>query len=138
MKKYALIENGVVVATQQTNRSLPPEWIEIPESAGVGYVEQPDGSFLPPEPAAPETKITRLAFRNRFTLSEKIAVETAAESDAAIRVMLKDQEAATYIDLSRQDTIDGVNYLASQNLITAARAEEVLTAPIQPHEVPKG
>ena len=85
-----------------------------------------------------KTQITRLAFRQRFTLAEKVAIETAAETDATTRVMLKDQEAASYIDLNRQDTINGINYLVSEGHLTAARGEEILTTPVQPHELPNG
>ena len=83
------------------------------------------------------TKITRLAFRQRFTIAEKVGIETAAETDITVRVMMKDQDAATYIDLSRQDTIDGVNYLVSQGLLTQDRADEILNAPVQPVELPQ-
>lgn len=76
------------------------------------------------------TKITKLAFRNRFTFDEKVAVESAAESNASIRVMLKDQEAAEYIDLSRAETVAGVNALVTASLITQQRADEILTNPV--------
>lgn len=90
-----------------------------------------------------DSRITKLAFRQRFTFAEKVEVETAAETNAGIRVMLKDQEAANFIDLSRQDTIDGVNYLTTvmrqdgiTPLISTQRASEILTNPIQPVERP--
>ena len=89
-------------------------------------------------PVVPATRITRLAFRNRFTFAEKVAIETAAETDAALRVLLKDQEAATFIDFSRQDTQQGVQLLVSKNLITASRAAEILSLTIQPEEAFKG
>lgn len=79
---------------------------------------------------AESVKITKLAFRNRFTFAEKVAVETAAESDPVVRVLLKDQEAATFIDLSRQDTIDGVQLLVSKSLLTQVRADEILSLTI--------
>lgn len=92
-------------------------------------VEVPDGAVI--SGVINDSRITKLAFRQRFTFAERVAIETAAETDASVRVMLKDQEAATFIDLSRQDTIDGVNALASGGLITAQRASEILTNPIQ-------
>jgi hypothetical protein len=84
------------------------------------------------------SRITRLAFRNRFTFAEKVAIETAAESDATVRVMLKDQEAATFIDLARIDTQQGVQLLVSKNLITAQRASEILSLTIQAEEAFNG
>jgi hypothetical protein len=84
------------------------------------------------------SRITRLAFRNRFTFAEKVAIETAAESDATVRVLLKDQEAATFIDLARIDTQQGVQLLVSKNLITAQRASEILSLTIQAEEAFNG
>lgn len=103
--------------------------ITVPEDANVS-------DQLPASVAS--TKITKLAFRNRFTFAEKVAIETAAETDPAVRVLLKDQEAATFIDLSRRDTQDGVQLLASKTLLTPERAEEILGAPIQPDEIYRG
>lgn len=107
----------------QTILSTPKHTVEVPDSATVGGIVS-------------DSRITKLAFRQRFTFAEKVAIETAAETDASVRVMLKDQEAASFIDLSRQDTIDGVNALASAGLITAPRASEILTNPIQSIERP--
>lgn len=81
-----------------------------------------------------QTKITRLAFRNRFTFAEKVAIETAAETDAAVRVLLKDQESATFIDLFREDTQQGIQMLVDKALLNSARASEVLSLTIQPEE----
>ena len=88
--------------------------------------------------AAPvaDNKITKLAFRHRFTFAERVAIETASASDASVRVMMKDQESATYIDIARQDTIDGVNALATATLITPERAASILTDAIQEIERP--
>ncbi len=80
------------------------------------------------------TKLTRLAFRNRFTFAEKVAIETAAEGDATVRVLLKDQESATHIDLARPDTQQGVQLLVSKNLITSTRGAEILSLTIRPEE----
>jgi hypothetical protein len=79
--------------------------------------------------------ISKLAFRNRFTFAERVAIETASVNNPTVRVMLKDMEAATYIDLSRQDTKDAVNALAQFGLITADKAYKILNAPVQAVEV---
>lgn len=83
-------------------------------------------------------KLTRLAFRNRFTFAEKVAIETAAETDAALRVLLKDQSEATYIDLTRADTQQGVQLLVSKGLLTAERASEILSLNVQSDEEFRG
>lgn len=89
--------------------------------------------FLPSKP-----RMTRLAFRNRFTFEEKVAIETAAETDATVRVLLKDQSEATYIDLERADTQQGTMLLVQKGLITSERASEILSLDIQPDEEYRG
>jgi hypothetical protein len=92
--------------------------------------------------------VTRLAFRKRFTQGEKIAIELAALDDpaapqeqrtraAALRVDMKDTDAATYIDLDRQDTREGVLALELLGLLDEGRALEILDAEIQPLERPQ-
>ena len=88
-----------------------------------------------PATPTPDSKITRLAFRNRFTFAEKVAIETAAKTDVEVKVLLDDQSAATFIDLSRSDTIGGLDLLASKTLITLARKDEILNNPITQEEL---
>lgn len=85
---------------------------------------------LEPEVVQPKQvnwKITRLAFRNRFTQAEKIALYTAAASNVAIKVYLDDVNAATFIDLQRPDTIAGVQALELATIIAGGRAATILT-----------
>lgn len=72
------------------------------------------------------TSITRLAFRNRFTFAEKVAIETAAETSADLRVLLKDLEAASFIDLLRTDAIGGMQVLESMGILATGRATEIM------------
>lgn len=76
----------------------------------------------------PDTVITRLALRNRFTFAEKVAIETAAETSASLRVLLKDLESATFIDLARPDTIAGMQVLESMGILAAGRSAEIMNA----------
>ena len=93
-------------------------------------------------------RITKLAFRNRFTQAEKAALEFAALDDpsaatpqrmqsAALRAYLKDVESATFIDLSRPELIAGVQALEVMSLLAAGRAMAILSAPIEPAERPQ-
>lgn len=79
-------------------------------------------------------KITKLAFRSRFTQAEKAGMEAfAAQSNAyayALRAAMGDQRDATFIDLSRQDTISGISQLVSMGLLTEIRANEILNNPV--------
>jgi hypothetical protein len=91
----------------------------------------------PPPPGA--VLITKLAFRERFTTSEKITIELASidvpdgqmpsrQASAQMRVWLSDIEAAQFIDLNYQPTRDGVQALEDYGLIGAGRALAILDA----------
>ena len=79
--------------------------------------------------------LTRLAFRNRFTPAEKVALYTAAASNVQIKIYLDDLAAATFIDVERPETIAGVQALETAGVIGAGRAAEILGAPITDEEV---
>ena len=92
-------------------------------------------------------RITKLAFRNRFTQAEKVTMEIAAldnpaatmpqrQQAAALRANLADTAAATFIDLQRADTRAGVLSLEAAGLLAAGRALEILDTPVQPEERP--
>lgn len=84
----------------------------------------------------PDMRITRLAFKNRMQPAERIAVRAAGNSDPIIFDFMDLVSDAQFIDLSRQDTINGVNYLGSQGHLTLERANEILTNPITDEERP--
>lgn len=96
-----------------------------------------------------EWRITKLAFRQRFTAQEKAALEIAALDDpsapmqqrvlaAALRANQEDVQAANYIDLKRADTRAGVAALEQYGLIAAGRAAEILDTVPTPEELHKG
>ena len=74
-------------------------------------------------------KITKLAFRERFTMSELIAILQASETDYVLQVLEQNQMMATYVDLARTDTQAGVEYLVTKGLLTQPRAVAILTTP---------
>jgi hypothetical protein len=103
--------------------------------------------YLPPVQQDDErdTKMTVLAFRNRFTAMEKRIINIASVIDPAasqdhknfaadVRAMLDDINAAKYIDVSRPDTRYGVQMLEQAQLIGVGRAAEILDTPIADHE----
>ncbi len=137
MRKYQLPNGNIIVAEQEFIDAVYPGAILLEES-------QPEPK---PEPE-PTTVVTRLAFRNRFTPAEKVGLELAALDDpsappeqrqqaATLRAFMKDVDAATFIDLSRPDTVAGVQALEAMGLLAEGRATEILNAPVQAHEVPK-
>ena len=80
----------------------------------------------------PERTISKLAFRRRFTLAERVAFDDApnntafpAEVRATLRTMVKDLELAEEIHLDDTDVVNGLNLLVSLGILTAARADEV-------------
>lgn len=81
-----------------------------------------------PAPPKPDrVRLTRYEFRSRFTAAEK--VEMYDSTDTMVRVFLDDIQSADNINVSEQDTIDGVAYLTGTGLIAAGRDVEIL-API--------
>lgn len=148
-------KSGYVVVQDDTaeigwlyqNGTLSPPPVEPSQNLPEAI---PDPLPIPDPSERPIPKfITRLAFRNRFTAAEKVSLELAALDDpnanlqdrqksAMLRVYLKDVDAATYIDLDRQETKDGVQNLETVGLLSAGRANEILTAEIQPTERYRG
>lgn len=150
MNRWALIEGGRVIAiTAQVQQ--PPGWVDVTNTAvSVGDVDNGQGGYAPPAEARPRV-ITRLAFRHRFTLAERVRLKLASVIDpsaslqarttaATLAAYLEDVDAATFIDLSRSDTRAGVEAVqAIPGLLdSAGRAAEILDGPISEAERFKG
>lgn len=97
---------------------------------------------------AAQTKLTRLAFLNRFTDAEAIAIDLASidnpsgttterTNSAAIRRYLSKIDAATFVDVARDDTIAGVTALEGLGLLAVGRASEILSTVIASDEAPQ-
>lgn len=82
----------------------------------------------------PEFKITKLAFKNRMTQAERIAIREASQTNPVVYDFLDLVSDAQFIDLTHNDTIAGVNYLESEGLLAAGRADEILTNPVMSEE----
>jgi hypothetical protein len=99
--------------------------------------------YSPPPVVTPppvDKRITKLAFRSRFTLQEKVIIEMAAldnpaaemparQNAAALRAYLDDVRTASFINLDRADTRGGVLQLEALGIIAAGRALEILDTP---------
>jgi hypothetical protein len=70
-------------------------------------------------------KVTALAFKQRLTAAERIAIRAAATSDPVIADFLDLLSSASTVDLDHADTVSGVDYLVSTELLTAERAAEL-------------
>lgn len=147
--RYAIIENDQVANVAEANAPIAENWVPS-ETAGIGWAYA-GGVFTAPEaPPAPEPipeikYLSKLGFRNRFTMAEKAALEIASLDDptasmparmvaATLRASLADQRDATYIDPLRSDTRAGAIQLETYGVIAAGRALEILDAPIQDGE----
>lgn len=141
MTTYAVIRKADMVEVYRYTHTAPVEWGGM-EFATHDHLVQPDP---PPEvpPPPPIRHITKLAFRNRFTQSEKVSIEIAALDvptaslpqralAAALRANQQDLAVAQYIDLNRPDTRAGVQQLEAAGLLAAGRAAVILdTAPAE-------
>jgi hypothetical protein len=89
------------------------------------------GTYAPePAPEVVDMRITKLAFKQRFTADERIAIREAAAVNPQIYDFEDLVNAATYIDLSRADTISAVNAIEQAGLIAEGRAIEIIGPPI--------
>lgn len=135
-----IIQNNRIAATATDEYTGPDEFIDAPADFDVTRLAEYryEGGALV---LAPDTRITRLAFRNRFTMAEKVAMEIASLDDpgaaialrqqaAALRANLADIASASYIDLTQPDTRDGVLALESAGLLATGRAAAVLDSPV--------
>lgn len=107
-------------------------------SAGWHYKETPEGVyFTEPAPEVVDygTKITHYAMRKRFTFEERVAIETASDSDKSVKTLLKDMDSAKFIDLSISEINQGIQMLEQKGLLAAGRADEIINKPVQEHEI---
>lgn len=108
-------------------------WFEVPYVIPTPFVPTEPEPVPEPEPVV-EKKITQLAFISRFTDAEAIALDLASigatVEAASIRRYIQKINAATFIDLSRADTIAGVNALETIGLIGVGRSNHILNDPI--------
>lgn len=160
-----LDENGTTIEYPGN----PSEWRDTIEYQGyivgeyVGLLYDQDGvtklfdweNFVLPQPNLGK-KITKLAFKNRFTDNELVFIELASLDDinaplqnrqqaAMLRVFLGKVSDSTFIDLSRHETITGVSLVMNlmvgmidgydQNKIDQ-RISEILTTSVSSVEVP--
>lgn len=96
--------------------------------------------------SATPTRITKFAFRNRFSAAEKIALELASLDNptlpmeqrqiaAMLRVFIKDLENAQFVQLDRPDIQQGVMQLVQLGILSHDRATHILTSPPEDYEL---
>lgn len=137
MTTYRIIDKATGRTVHAYSAEAVTEFAEYP-LANFSHVAEvmvrEDGSIAPDT----EWTITKLAFRNRFTSAEKVAIEIASLDDpaapmaqralaATLRANQMDIQAALNIQLKRADTMAGVRALETYGLIAAGRADQILT-----------
>ena len=75
-------------------------------------------------------KITKLAMRQRFTVSEMMGIMTASSTIPIVRYLMDNLAIATYVDLARPDTQAGLGILVAYNLVTQERVNAILSTPV--------
>ena len=136
MNRYALISNGTVeiIVEQDSTPTVLGTWVDA-TGMDVGPLDTYDGqSFTKYVPPPPSMVITKLAFRFRLTDAEYVGILSAAKTNVEAAAWVETFNMAPNIDLASQRTKDGVQNLVNNNLLTQARADEILTTPVQPGE----
>jgi hypothetical protein len=144
MSLYAVIKGGVVDGIAIADAALETDghWVCVDgmePMPGPGWLYE-DEKFVQPvlpepePPPAPKPIISKVAFRFRMTDAEYVGVINAAKTDVEVAAWVETFNMVSRINLDDQRTKDGVAKLVSKNLLTQARADEILTAPVQPGE----
>lgn len=103
------------------------------------------GTFItvPDEPAAepvqkPDTRVYAIALMRRMTQEERIAIRNLAKAnDVAFDFMdLLDKAPNGIVHLDDRDLVAGINTMEAAGKLAKGRAQEILSAPIQPGERP--
>ena len=122
------VVNTIVASVEFAEEQHPGAWRLSADQTGA-------------EPAE-DLRITRLAFLDRFTDAEAVAIDLASlgatVQAAGLRRYLHKVNSAQHIDLARADLQAGVQALEAAGLLAAGRAELILTAPITDIERYKG
>lgn len=93
--------------------------------------------------------VTVLAFRKRFTPSERITIDLASLHDssiavnapaniqaASLRQSQKDLDSAKYVQLDREDIMTDLETMATAGLLAAGRPAEIVGPPVGSVELP--
>jgi hypothetical protein len=83
-----------------------------------------------------EPIVTKVAFRFRLTDAEYVGILAAAKTDVEVAAWVETFNMVSQIKLDDPRTVSGVEALVVKDLLTEERAEEILTAPVQPDERP--
>lgn len=144
MKNFArIIENVAIDVSANPDECFHPEiaaqFEEVPANVQQGWIRDESGKWSAPvpapapEPGAESKRVSPVEFKLLFTSAERIAIKAARENDPVVDDFfdIVDDPRLTYVDLGLQSTKDALAYLASRNLITEARRDEIMAGQVQ-------
>lgn len=85
-------------------------------------VASPVPQLKPP----PKTQFSVREFRQRFTLSEQVAIRAASMTDMEVGLVYDDFQSAQYIDVTDPDVGAGIDLYISKSLLDPGRKAELL------------
>jgi hypothetical protein len=141
-----LIRNDRVIATATDDYAGPEDHMQAPADFDISLLAEyrvVDGMAV----RVPSTRITKLAFDNRFTDAELVTIEmygldnpaasmAQRQMAATMRVNQRKIDRAAFIDLARLDTREGVQMLEAAGILAVGRALQILDAPVLAEEKP--
>jgi hypothetical protein len=127
------VDGGAAYQVAAQGHQLAIDITDLTPQPVVGWILQ--GSQLVNATGQPTSwLITKLAFMERFSAINVLGqiyqfANNGTLTGYEVQAYLNMVNAATYIDLSRSDTIADVNILVELGLVTSAQATQVLTTP---------
>lgn len=116
-------DNGLIGITNEEVQSIPGVSYLVVNSALPDLnVSKWDNELL--QFTGSVTQLTKREFLSRFSLPERSAIRTSTDDIVMDLMFLLD--AATYVDLTDESLIQGVQYLSLINLIQTHRVQEIL------------
>lgn len=138
MTVYNIVDTSGAISLVEVGQSIPSGGVVIGQTSDPNYLTS----------ATPgELLISKFAFLQRFTEAELIAIELAKVHDssasqaqnelaATLRMHQIKFDASKFVDLQHQETITGLTGLETAGLLSAGRANTILTTPIADDERP--
>jgi hypothetical protein len=125
---YKLIANSSVIFRVTDSAHIPDD---IGNRDYMEYLEwvAEGNTALPADPIPIITTVTKSQFLALFEPAELLAIATAAQTNPAVNVWLITAQAVENVDLANEETISGLNALATAELLTTARVAVILTVP---------
>lgn len=137
MANYARIINNVAVDVstnpqEEFHPDIAAQFEPVPDEVKQGWIRNEAGEWEAPAPTPTPTeapKVSPAEFKLLFTSVERVAIKAARATDPVIDDFFEivEDQRLTYVDLGLQSTKDAIGYLQSKGLLTAERADAILS-----------